>query len=113
MPGPVCRFRLGAVLLREDAFGVNHVPLVGDVEAKHRLAADAFALALDRQLLLSSLGEVGECHGEAFAFRLTKQEDRRGLLNDAATIGTRNGWESRLDERGFSLRAQRLINTPG
>ena len=41
--------------------------------------------------------------------RLTEQEERRGLLDDTATIGTREGWQARLSARGFALRGHRLI----
>ena len=41
--------------------------------------------------------------------RLTSQEERNGLLDDTATIGTRAGWEARLAERGFELRGHRLV----
>jgi DNA phosphorothioation-associated putative methyltransferase len=41
--------------------------------------------------------------------RLTEQEERHGLLADTATIGTRNGWQARLKEAGFSLRGHRLV----
>lgn len=43
--------------------------------------------------------------------RLTAQEERHGLLEDSATIGTRNGWEKRLKETGFALRGHRLVRT--
>ena len=33
--------------------------------------------------------------------RLTRQEEKHGLLDETATIGTREGWERRLAERGF------------
>jgi DNA phosphorothioation-associated putative methyltransferase len=42
-------------------------------------------------------------------FRLTAQEERAGLLEDAAAIGTRNAWENRLTESGFVLRGHRLL----
>jgi DNA phosphorothioation-associated putative methyltransferase len=45
---------------------------------------------------------------ERFA-RLTRQEERHGLLDETATIGTREGWQSRLHERGFAIRGHRLI----
>jgi len=32
-----------------------------------------------------------------------------GLLDKTATIGTREGWERRLAERGFPVRGHRLI----
>jgi DNA phosphorothioation-associated putative methyltransferase len=41
--------------------------------------------------------------------RLTRQEEKHGLLDDTATIGTRDGWERRLAERGFVIRGHRLI----
>ena len=51
-------------------------------------------------------------HREKFA-RLTQQEERHGLLDDSATIGTRQGWQSRLAERGFALRGHRLVKRRG
>ena len=41
--------------------------------------------------------------------RLTKQEERHGLLDETATIGTRNGWNARLEERGVELRGHRVV----
>jgi DNA phosphorothioation-associated putative methyltransferase len=41
--------------------------------------------------------------------RLTRQEERHGLLADTATIGTRSGWEARLRQAGFALRGHRLV----
>ena len=41
--------------------------------------------------------------------RLTCQEERAGLLDDTATIGTRAGWADRLHERGYALRGHRLV----
>ena len=41
--------------------------------------------------------------------RLTRQEEKHGLLDDTATIGTREGWQRRLAERGFTVRGHRLI----
>ena len=41
--------------------------------------------------------------------KLTQQEEKHGLLDDTATIGTREGWERRLRERGFGLRGHRLV----
>jgi DNA phosphorothioation-associated putative methyltransferase len=40
--------------------------------------------------------------------RLTAQEEKHGLLDDASAIGTRDGWARRLVERGFALRGHRL-----
>jgi DNA phosphorothioation-associated putative methyltransferase len=40
--------------------------------------------------------------------RLTQQEENHGLLDEMATIGTREGWERRLAERGFTVRGHRL-----
>jgi DNA phosphorothioation-associated putative methyltransferase len=45
---------------------------------------------------------------EKFA-RLTAQEEKWGLLEDAASTGTREGWARRLIERGAELRGHRLI----
>ena len=41
--------------------------------------------------------------------RLTAQEEKHGLLDDAATIGTRDGWQTRLNACGFALRGHRLV----
>ncbi len=41
--------------------------------------------------------------------RLTEQEEKRGLLDDSSAIGTREGWSSRLTERGFALKGHRLV----
>jgi DNA phosphorothioation-associated putative methyltransferase len=41
--------------------------------------------------------------------RLTQQEERAGLLDETATIGTRSGWTDRLRERGYALRGHRLV----
>jgi DNA phosphorothioation-associated putative methyltransferase len=45
---------------------------------------------------------------EKFA-RLTKQEERAGLLEETATIGTMDGWTARLGENGYALRRHRLV----
>jgi DNA phosphorothioation-associated putative methyltransferase len=44
--------------------------------------------------------------------RLTRQEEQHGLLDDTATIGTRSGWEARLQEKGFRMRGHRLVRRP-
>jgi DNA phosphorothioation-associated putative methyltransferase len=49
-------------------------------------------------------------HGK-FA-RLTAQEEKQGLLADSAGIGTREGWQRRLAERGFVLQGHRLLRAP-
>jgi DNA phosphorothioation-associated putative methyltransferase len=41
--------------------------------------------------------------------RLTAQEEKHGLLDDASGIGTREGWARRLSERGFCLKGHRLV----
>lgn len=41
--------------------------------------------------------------------RLTAQEEKHGLLEDTAGIGTREGWAKRLTERGFALKGHRLV----
>jgi DNA phosphorothioation-associated putative methyltransferase len=43
--------------------------------------------------------------------RLTAQEDKYGLLDDASGIGTRDGWARRLAERGFALKGHRLVKS--
>lgn len=45
---------------------------------------------------------------EKFA-RLTRQEEKHGLLDDTPTIGTRDGWRARLEDMGFRLRGHRLV----
>jgi len=41
--------------------------------------------------------------------RLTRQEEKRGLLGKTPTIGTREGWGRRLAGRGFTVRGHRLV----
>ena len=41
--------------------------------------------------------------------RLIQQEEKHGLLDDTMTIGTKEGWQARLAERGFMLRGHRLV----
>jgi DNA phosphorothioation-associated putative methyltransferase len=43
--------------------------------------------------------------------RLTRQEERAGLLDETATIGTRSGWEERLRSMGYALRGYRLVRS--
>jgi DNA phosphorothioation-associated putative methyltransferase len=45
--------------------------------------------------------------------RLTAQEEKHGLLDDASGIGTRDGWARRLSERGFALKGHRLVKQNG
>lgn len=45
--------------------------------------------------------------------RLTQQEERHGLLDETATIGTRQGWVTRLQQAGLKLCGHRLVRTPG
>ena len=53
---------------------------------------------------------VGPDHPRYNTFkRLTEQEDRHGLLDEPLTIGTREGWDSRLAERGWRLHGHRLV----
>lgn len=40
--------------------------------------------------------------------KLTRQEAEAGLLDDTASIGTRDGWHARLAEKGYVLRGHRL-----
>jgi len=46
-------------------------------------------------------------HGK-FA-RLSEQEEKHGLLDDSATIGTKEGWKARLSDTDFALRGHRLV----
>ena len=41
--------------------------------------------------------------------RSTAQEEKNGLLDDAATIGTREGWLTRLAKLGFAMKGHRLV----
>ncbi|MCA1579155.1 MAG: DNA phosphorothioation-associated putative methyltransferase [Acidobacteria bacterium] len=41
--------------------------------------------------------------------RLTKQEERAGLYEESAVIGTKEGWESQLKMKGVSYSGHRLI----
>jgi DNA phosphorothioation-associated putative methyltransferase len=41
--------------------------------------------------------------------RLSQQEEKHGLLDDTATIGTKEGWQARLKATGFVLRGHRLV----
>lgn len=45
--------------------------------------------------------------------RLTQQEERHGLLDETAAIGTRQGWQAALAARGFTLRGHRLVRLGG
>jgi DNA phosphorothioation-associated putative methyltransferase len=45
--------------------------------------------------------------------RLTAQEEKHGLLEQTAGIGTRDGWTQRLSERGFCLKGHRLVRANG
>jgi DNA phosphorothioation-associated putative methyltransferase len=44
---------------------------------------------------------------------LTRQEEECGLLADTATIGTRDGWQSRLHEAGMEVRGHNLVRLEG
>lgn len=41
--------------------------------------------------------------------KLTQQEERHGLLDETASIGTQHGWQSRLAEQGLELRGHRVV----
>jgi hypothetical protein len=47
---------------------------------------------------------------EKFA-HLTEQEEKQGLLEDFSGIGTRDGWQRRLSERGFALKGHHLVRS--
>ena len=72
------------------------------------------AVQLYRRALVLQEQIVGPDHPlrDKFA-RLTAQEEKHGLLDDASGIGTREGWARRLSERGFSLKGHRLVRSSG
>jgi DNA phosphorothioation-associated putative methyltransferase len=43
--------------------------------------------------------------------RLTLQEEKHGLLDDSSAIGNREGWSSRVAERGLAVKGHRLVRT--
>lgn len=43
--------------------------------------------------------------------RLTSQEGRFGLFDETATIGTREGWEAQLSDKGVELRGHRVVRS--
>ncbi len=45
----------------------------------------------------------------AQSWRLTRQEERAGLLDETSFIGTRAGWAERLREQGYAFRGHRLV----
>ena len=45
---------------------------------------------------------------DAFA-EMTRLEEEAGLLENAATIGTRNGWQAHLREAGMRIEGHRLL----
>ncbi len=50
-----------------------------------------------------------EYPGYAKFAKLTRQEEKAGLLDDTSTIGTRNGWDARLIAAGRAIRGHRLV----
>ena len=55
---------------------------------------------------------VAEDHPRRATFeRLTRQEERHGLLDAPASIGTLRGWQDRLNEAGWTLRGHRLVRS--
>jgi hypothetical protein len=42
---------------------------------------------------------------------LTRAEEELGLLTDTATIGTREGWHSRLRAAGVTIEGHRVVRT--
>ena len=68
------------------------------------------SLGLSKRCLSSQRRHSFAGHPLAARFaRLTRQEGTHGLLDDTATIGTRDGWERRLAQRGFMVRGHRLV----
>jgi len=45
--------------------------------------------------------------------RLTAQEEKHGLLEDASAIGTKEAWGRRVRERGICLKGHRLVRCQG
>jgi hypothetical protein len=43
--------------------------------------------------------------------RLPEREEKHGRLDEPSAIGTREGWKRRLEEKGYALRAHRLVRT--
>lgn len=43
--------------------------------------------------------------------RLSTKEEKAGLLGDSSFIGTRDGWNLRLQERGYEIKGHRLSRT--
>ena len=41
--------------------------------------------------------------------RLTRQEEAKGLFEDTSRIGTRDGWDQQLRDRGVTLRGHRVV----
>ncbi|HEX8196382.1 MAG TPA: DNA phosphorothioation-associated putative methyltransferase [Pyrinomonadaceae bacterium] len=46
---------------------------------------------------------------EKFA-KLTTQEEKYGLLENPVTIGTKNGWQERLDDKRLKLQGHRIVH---
>jgi hypothetical protein len=44
--------------------------------------------------------------------KLTQQEEKHALLDDPATIGTRQGWQAKLAAANLHLKAHRLCRNP-
>ncbi len=56
---------------------------------------------------------IGQKHAKHATFaRLTRQEERRGLLDSPTRIGTQKGWQRVLAEHGVRLRGHRLVKAP-
>ncbi len=51
-------------------------------------------------------------HSAAKFARLTQQEERAGLFDEAHRIGTKRSWEEALTSAGKSLRGHRLVSNP-
>jgi hypothetical protein len=50
-------------------------------------------------------------HAKFAHLHLTAQEEKHGLLEEPATIGTRAAWAQRLAERGLALRGHRAVRS--
>jgi len=60
---------------------------------------------------MSSVDGLSRFHPVADPIKLHRHSgnSKHGLLDDPATIGTRQWWQARLDAAGFALRGHRLV----
>ncbi|HTU22603.1 MAG TPA: DNA phosphorothioation-associated putative methyltransferase [Gemmataceae bacterium] len=104
-------------LIYPDFEGDPHPALLRSVRVNLRsrqIDCNEYAQSANRPILHRKDSFLGPGHPlrEKFA-RLTAQEEKYGLLDDASGIGTRDGWTRRLAERGFALKGHRLVRSSG